>query len=48
VCKAYGTFTLPSGYLVDEDGVLLTPLAVGPDAVRALAAATPEPVGAGR
>ena len=37
VCKAYGTFNLPSGYLIDESGVLLTPVAVGVDAVKALA-----------
>ena len=45
MCKAYGTFTLPSGYLIDEEGVLVTPVAVGADAVRALAA-LPEPAAA--
>jgi peroxiredoxin len=38
VSRAYGTFATPSGYLVDEHGVLATDLAVGMDAILRLVA----------
>ena len=38
VSRAYGMFATPIGYLIDERGVIMTDVAVGADAILALAA----------
>ena len=42
VMKAYEAPGTPSGYLIDEDGLIASPLALGSDAVLALRSATAE------
>jgi peroxiredoxin len=46
VSREYGMFATPIGYLIDEEGVLASDVAVGPDAILELARA--RPVAAGR
>jgi peroxiredoxin len=43
VSREYGMFATPIGYLIDEAGVIAADVAVGADAILALAAAPPRP-----
>jgi peroxiredoxin len=45
VSRLYGTFATPAGYLIDEAGTIAKEVAMGPDAILALASETAAPVG---
>ena len=46
--REYAKFATPIGYLIDEEGIIAAPVAMGAEAILALPASTPSPLAAAR